>query len=90
MRTEHDQHRCISDRRYTCYRKSAALLGIEDDTTIPFANAVRRSGLRWMHVRRDEVGAFTAGGEACVTRNLAFCAGTCGPGSLHFLNVSLR
>ena len=29
---------------------------------------------------------FAAGGEAYMTGELAVCAGTCGPGSLHFVN----
>ena len=39
-----------------------------------------------MHVRHEEAGAFAAGAEALLTGRLTACAGTCGPGSLHFIN----
>ena len=60
--------------------------GIVGDTIKHFTDAVRRSSLRWIHVRHEEAGAFAAGGEAYMTGELAVCAGTCGPGSLHFIN----
>jgi pyruvate dehydrogenase (quinone) len=60
--------------------------GIVGDTINHFTDAVRESSLRWIHVRHEEAGAFAAGGEAYVTGELAVCAGTCGPGSLHFVN----
>lgn len=60
--------------------------GIVGDTINHFTDAVRRSSLRWIHVRHEEAGALAAGGEAYMTGELAVCAGTCGPGSLHFIN----
>ncbi|MCB1474797.1 MAG: ubiquinone-dependent pyruvate dehydrogenase [Rhodobiaceae bacterium] len=60
--------------------------GIVGDTINHFTDAVRRSDLRWVHVRHEEAGALAAGGEAFMTGELAVCAGTCGPGSLHFVN----
>ena len=60
--------------------------GIVGDTINHFTDAVRRSPLRWIHVRHEEAGALAAGGEAYMTGELAICAGTCGPGSLHFIN----
>ncbi|MBN8290850.1 ubiquinone-dependent pyruvate dehydrogenase [Rhodobacter sp. NTK016B] len=60
--------------------------GIVGDTINHFTDAVRRSDLRWVHVRHEEVGGLAAGGEAYFTGELAVCAGTCGPGSLHFVN----
>ncbi|WEN14250.1 thiamine pyrophosphate-binding protein [Rhodanobacter sp. AS-Z3] len=60
--------------------------GIVGDTINHFTDAVRRSPLRWIHVRHEEAGALAAGGEAYMTGELAVCAGTCGPGSLHFIN----
>lgn len=60
--------------------------GIVGDTINLFSDAVRRSDLRWVHVRHEEVGGFAAGGEAYMTGELAVCAGTAGPGSLHFVN----
>lgn len=60
--------------------------GIVGDTINHFTDAVRGSPLRWIHVRHEEAGALAAGGEAYMTGELAACAGTCGPGSLHFVN----
>jgi pyruvate dehydrogenase (quinone) len=60
--------------------------GIVGDTINHFTDAVRESTLRWVHVRHEEAGALAAGGEAYMTGELAVCAGTCGPGSLHFVN----
>jgi len=37
-------------------------------------------------MRHEEAGAFAAGAEAQLTGNLTACAGSCGPGSLHFIN----
>ncbi|WP_095011793.1 thiamine pyrophosphate-dependent enzyme [Tsuneonella mangrovi] len=62
------------------------IYGIPGDTINHFTDAVSRSSLRWVQVRHEEVGAFAAGGEAYMTGELAVCAGTCGPGSLHFVN----
>lgn len=60
--------------------------GIVGDTINHFTNAIHGSALEWVHVRHEEVGAMAAGGEAYMTGELAVCAGTCGPGSLHFIN----
>src|SRR4051812_49896533 len=37
-------------------------------------------------MRHEEAGAFAAGAEAQLTGRLTACAGSCGPGSLHFIN----
>ncbi len=63
----------------TCY-------GIVGDTLNRIAHAIDRSEIDWVHVRHEEAGAFAAGAEALVTGRLTACAGTCGPGSLHFIN----
>lgn len=60
--------------------------GIVGDTINHFTDALRGSDLRWIHVRHEEAGALAAGAEAYMTGELAVCAGTCGPGSLHFVN----
>ncbi|MGJ8525003.1 Pyruvate dehydrogenase ubiquinone [Halomonadaceae bacterium LMG 33818] len=60
--------------------------GVVGDTINHFTDAMSRSPLQWVHVRHEEVGGFAAGGEAYVSGRLAVCAGTCGPGSLHFVN----
>ena len=62
------------------------IYGIPGDTINHFTDAVSKSDLRWITVRHEEVGAFAAGGEAYMTGEPAVCAGTCGPGSLHFVN----
>jgi len=60
--------------------------GVPGDTLNYFTDAVRRSGIRWVHVRHEEAGAMAAGADALLTDELALCAGSCGPGSLHFIN----
>jgi pyruvate dehydrogenase (quinone) len=60
--------------------------GVPGDTLNFFTDSVRRSGIRWVHVRHEEVGGFAAGADALLTGELAACAGSCGPGSLHFIN----
>ncbi|QID19124.1 ubiquinone-dependent pyruvate dehydrogenase [Nitrogeniibacter mangrovi] len=60
--------------------------GIVGDTINHFTDALGATDLRWVHVRHEEVGALAAGGEAYMSGELAVCAGTCGPGSLHFVN----
>ena len=60
--------------------------GVPGDTLNYFTDAIRRSDMRWVHVRHEEAGAFAAGADALLTGELALCAGSCGPGSLHFIN----
>ena len=61
--------------------------GIPGDTLNHVTDAIRRSGrVRFVHVRHEEVGGFAAGADALLTGKLALCAGSCGPGSLHFIN----
>src|SRR5437763_9502372 len=63
----------------TCY-------GIVGDTLNRIAHAIDRSEIDWVHMRHEEAGAFAAAAEASLTGRLTACAGTCGPGSLHFIN----
>src|SRR6201987_1653350 len=63
----------------TCY-------GIGGDTLNRIAHASDRSEIDWVHMRHEEAGAFAAGAEAQLTGRLTACAGSCGPGSLHFIN----
>jgi pyruvate dehydrogenase (quinone) len=63
----------------TCY-------GIVGDTMNRIANAIDRSQIDWVHIRHEEAGAFAAAAEALLTERLTACAGSCGPGSLHFIN----
>ena len=60
--------------------------GIVGDTLNRIAHAIDASEIEWVHMRHEEAGAFAAGAEAQLTGHLAACAGTCGPGSLHFIN----
>src|SRR6478672_10507553 len=63
----------------TCY-------GIVGDTLNRIAHAIDRSEIDWVHVRHEEAGAFAAAAEASLTGRLTACSGSCGPGSLHFIN----
>ena len=60
--------------------------GIPGDTLNHVTDAIRDSDIRWIHVRHEEAGGFAAGADALLTGELALCAGSCGPGSLHFIN----
>src|ERR1700722_18690765 len=60
--------------------------GVPGDTLNYVTDAIRRSDIEWVHVRHEEAGGFAAGAEALLSGNLTACAGSCGPGSLHFVN----
>ncbi|MBT0667249.1 ubiquinone-dependent pyruvate dehydrogenase [Novosphingobium profundi] len=60
--------------------------GVPGDTLNHVTDSIRRSEMRWIHVRHEEAGGFAAGADALLTGELAACAGSCGPGSLHFVN----
>ncbi|TWB43189.1 thiamine pyrophosphate-dependent enzyme [Nitrospirillum pindoramense] len=60
--------------------------GVPGDTLNHVTDAIRRSDMRWIHVRHEEAGAMAAGADALLTGQLALCAGSCGPGGLHFIN----
>lgn len=60
--------------------------GIVGDTINHLTGHISQSKLQWVHVRHEEVGAFAAGAESYLTQELSVCAGTTGPGSLHFIN----
>jgi pyruvate dehydrogenase (quinone) len=60
--------------------------GVPGDTLNYVTDAIRRSEIEWVHVRHEEAGGFAAGAEALLSGNLTACAGSCGPGSLHFVN----
>jgi pyruvate dehydrogenase (quinone) len=69
-----------------CQAGAKRCYGIVGDTINHLTDAIRRSPLSWVHVRHEEVGALAAGGESYLTGELSICAGSCGPGSLHFVN----
>src|SRR5580693_6014449 len=60
--------------------------GIVGDTLNRVAHAIDESKIEWVSMRHEEAGAFAAGAEAQLTGQLTACAGSCGPGSLHFIN----
>lgn len=60
--------------------------GIPGDTLNHFTVAIHKSDIRWVHVRHEEAGGFAAGADGQLTGELTACAGSCGPGSLHFIN----
>lgn len=60
--------------------------GIVGDTLNHVTDALHRSEIEWVHVRHEEVAAFAAGAESLISGRLTVCDGSCGPGSLHFIN----
>lgn len=57
------------------------IYGVPDDSLNGITDAIRAQSIAWIHTRNEEAAAFAAGGEA--HRNLAVCAGRCGPGNTH-------
>src|SRR6202453_4304887 len=60
--------------------------GIVGDTLNAFASNLAPAGIKFIHMRHEEAGAFAAQGEALLLKRLTAVAGSCGPGSLHFIN----
>src|SRR5271163_4862735 len=60
--------------------------GIVGDTLNTFASSLSRSDIRFVHMRHEEAGAYAAQAEALLMDRLTAMAGSCGPGSLHFIN----
>jgi pyruvate dehydrogenase (quinone) len=60
--------------------------GVVGDTLNHVTDAIRKSDIDWVHMRHEEAGALAAGAEAYMSGALTACAGSCGPGSLHFIN----
>ncbi|MEA4944977.1 MAG: ubiquinone-dependent pyruvate dehydrogenase [Propionicimonas sp.] len=60
--------------------------GIPGDSLNGFTDALRNSGIAWVHMRHEEAAAFAASAEAALTGELAVCVGSCGPGNLHLIN----
>ncbi|PAF44020.1 thiamine pyrophosphate-dependent enzyme [Helicobacter sp. 11S02596-1] len=61
--------------------------GIVGDTLNHFTDAIYQSKkIQWVHMRHEEAGGFAAGVDALITKRPVACAGSCGPGSLHFIN----
>ena len=65
------------------------IYGVSGDSLNGITDAVRNRGkekISWIHVRHEETAAFAAGAEAHLTRELAVCAGSSGPGNTHLIN----
>jgi pyruvate dehydrogenase (quinone) len=60
--------------------------GIVGDTLNTFATSLSKSEIQFVRMRHEEAGAFAAQGEALLLERLTAVAGSCGPGSLHFIN----
>lgn len=60
--------------------------GIVGDTLNGIATCLADSDINFVHMRHEEAGAFAAQGEALLMDRLTAVAGSCGPGSLHFIN----
>jgi pyruvate dehydrogenase (quinone) len=60
--------------------------GVVGDTLNAFASNLAPAGIKFVHMRHEEAGAFAAQGEALLLNRLTAVAGSCGPGSLHFIN----
>ena len=62
------------------------IYGVVGDTLNYVTDALSKSSIEWVHTRHEEVGAFAATADSYMTGNLAGCAGSCGPGTLHLIN----
>ncbi len=63
------------------------IYGVSGDSLNGITDSIRaKNQIQWVHVRHEETAAFAAGAEAHLTRRLAVCAGSCGPGNLHLIN----
>jgi pyruvate dehydrogenase (quinone) len=60
--------------------------GIVGDTLNMVAQHISKSEIEWVGIRHEEAGTFAAHGEALLTGDLTAVTGSCGPGSLHFIN----
>jgi pyruvate dehydrogenase (quinone) len=60
--------------------------GVVGDTLNTIATSLSQSDIQFVHMRHEEAGAFAAQGEALLMDRLTAVAGSCGPGSLHFIN----
>src|SRR5215472_2752059 len=64
------------------------IYGVAGDSLNGITDAIRRGGLlSWIHVRHEEGAACAAEAEAHLTGKLAACAGSCGPGNTHLINI---
>ena len=63
------------------------MYGLPGDSLNGLTDAIRRAEhFSWEHVRHEETAGFAAAADAALTKRLAVCAGSCGPGNLHLIN----
>jgi pyruvate dehydrogenase (quinone) len=64
------------------------IYGVAGDSLNGITDSIRTRSkdISWVHVRHEESAAFAAGADAHLTKNLAVCAGSCGPGNMHLIN----
>lgn len=63
------------------------IYAVTGDSLNEVNEAVRKNkGLKWIHVRHEETGAYAAGAEAQLTGRPGCCAGSSGPGHVHLVN----
>lgn len=63
------------------------IYAVTGDSLNEVNEAVRKNkGLKWIHIRHEETGAYAAGAEAQLTGRPGCCAGSSGPGHVHLVN----
>ncbi len=67
-------------------RLASSVVTASSATRLIRRGSIRRSPIRFIHVRHEEAGGFAAGADASLTGELTACAGSAGPGGLHFIN----
>ena len=77
---------CRRRCRHTANRPVSHCWGVPGDTLTYVTDAIRRTKIEWVHVRHEKAGGVAADAEALLSGNSTACAGSCGPGSLHFIN----
>lgn len=92
MRTHMTQMKKVSDILVDVLEHAGVknCYGIVGDTLNFVTESIHQSSIQWVHMRHEEAGAFAAGAEAFVAERLTACAGSCGPGSIHFINGILE
>lgn len=63
------------------------IYGVVSDSLNGITDSIRTQyNIQWIRLRHGESVALEAGAEAHLTRRLAACAGSCGPGNLRLIN----
>jgi pyruvate dehydrogenase (quinone) len=62
------------------------IYGVSGDSLNGITDSIRATNnIQRVHVKHEKTAAFAAGAEADLTRTLAVCARSCGPGNLHLI-----